>query len=778
MWNNIKAYKEGNITDSNMVIITQEVTTSAKSSNSENKKTATTRGTHVKNDDVTQIHNEAPTNAGDMVSRIKAYTVADTLEVISDDHSFEVILNPEKSMPSTKMSKNVHDASTGTSSGIMTTIDNSFEVTTDYHSFEDTTDETGFPGEGTQDHSFHSIFGEHFSWDIPTKPCPPPPAHYNPFPDEATFISCFEPNRCLMRAALKSFYTERTSSNGKKMNTTQYEKAPKEVISTDFFTRFTYKDFVFKANPDALYGNDILPTPTLRIVDKEKWNGFLKMFDALMQRKNESSKTVKSFDPSAMKRCLEGNSRKTFQRAVHSSFKPAWDHQADGDQTNATLQPASIQTLSKAIVAIELEGEQQVFLDLGSSYGSLLWQLSDKLDWGGKPPILFGYEYSLLRHIWGCKCSAAMLAEDGRQDHAIVRHPNVYLRKVDLLQINSLGEGITIAFQFDKAFVIELCLHTLFCVLSTKSVQLFITCKGKTKNLKGEYDYQAIVQATECFQRVATIEGLKMNGGESAQTFYLYKKTAQRDINREFITSLLKKVKLSDTMIESVANTFLETHSTPSVEAVIVGSSSADSMLKLYQSESKKAMHALDIFLKAKRNRTKGACAQLCGLICSPEVACEDCDEKYPLEKVGAKKFKKVKVAQMGYGVVTKHDIEAETPLLEYKGSIKAGKGFGNYVAQLTQGLYVDGESSKCMARNVNHSCSPNSKLNLIHVDAPIGVSRMRTGLSTEDLRLWIVATKSIPKDTEITFHYGDRYKEFFPNGKCLCTQCLTQKQT
>lgn len=116
----------------------------------------------------------------------------------------------------------------------------------------------------------------------------------------------------------------------------------------------------------------------------------------------------------------------------------------------------------------------------------------------------------------------------------------------------------------------------------------------------------------------------------------------------------------------------------------------------------------------------------------------------------------------MGSCLVTNKSIKKGSHLLEYKGKEKSGDAIieGNYVAELSPGVFLDAKHSRSIARYVNHSCKPNSKLNQILVG------------DTPKVKLWITAIEDIEPNTEITIHYGTEYKIFFKNGKCLCSSC------
>ena len=79
-------------------------------------------------------------------------------------------------------------------------------------------------------------------------------------------------------------------------------------------------------------------------------------------------------------------------------FKAAWDLQADGDQTNATLCPASTKALTDHLVKEKILEEGQQICDLGSSYGSLLLNM---VNYASINITGYGIEESRKRHVLG-----------------------------------------------------------------------------------------------------------------------------------------------------------------------------------------------------------------------------------------------------------------------------------------------------------------------------------------------------------------------------------------
>ena len=108
--------------------------------------------------------------------------------------------------------------------------------------------------------------------------------------------------------------------------------------------------------------------------------------------------------------------------------------------------------------------------------------------------------------------------------------------------------------QFDKAFVIELCLHTLFCAIESEKLRVFIS--GKPYNSELQQDFQHMIMKTGCFKNEATIDGLKMNSGETACTFYVYTKTETKKVDTTFINELMNVYGFPQRIIEDVVRTW------------------------------------------------------------------------------------------------------------------------------------------------------------------------------------------------------------------------------
>jgi hypothetical protein len=60
---------------------------------------------------------------------------------------------------------------------------------------------------------------------------------------------------------------------------------------------------------------------------------------------------------------LKQSERKSASTFINSHFGLAWDHQSDGEQTNATLSPTSIKALVKGMTEAEILKDGCIFMD-------------------------------------------------------------------------------------------------------------------------------------------------------------------------------------------------------------------------------------------------------------------------------------------------------------------------------------------------------------------------------------------------------------------------------
>ena len=127
-----------------------------------------------------------------------------------------------------------------------------------------------------------------------------------------------------------------------------------------------------------------------------------------------------------------------------------------------------------------------------------------------------------------------------------------------------------------------------------------------------------------------------------------------------------------------------------------------------------------------------------------------------------------------GRGMVATVDIPDEATIIEYVGELvdkdesnrrgeelaaqsKETGGAAVYLFVVNDEFDSDGNVEYNTARLINHSCDPNCEAQI-----------------DDDERIWIVATKDIPKGAELTFNYGfdlDDYKEH--PCRCGAKRCV-----
>ena len=86
----------------------------------------------------------------------------------------------------------------------------------------------------------------------------------------------------------------------------------------------------------------------------------------------------------------------------------------------------------------------------------------------------------------------------------------------------------------------------------------------------------------------------------------------------------------------------------------------------------------------------------------------------------------------------------------------------GTYVTQLSNDFYTNARPKKSLARFVNHSCIPNA-----------AVKKVRVAAKPPSEQLWIVATKKIESESEITINYGRGFTKFLERQVCTCNTCV-----
>ena len=318
-------------------------------------------------------------------------------------------------------------------------------------------------------------------------------------------------------------------------HTDRYESD--ENYYCDFFQSFTYEDFTYSFKEEEDVPLQLFPTNWLSIYNEAlNEQSINSLFEKLLSIKKLNAKVKKGFV----------RERKLFTPTdyIIAWFRRVWELQADGAQTNATIQMSSIEKFAKFLIDKGIVTSDTVFLDCGSSYGSFLWLLSQELK-AFRNLRLLGIEYSDLRYVLGCHATHHMLtkaqSKTSRLDGELLH--NVILQHRDLKTIASFAGSPTIVHMFDKAFNWDLCFHVLLCAIATPSVKYLISCKGHFKTFAKcdvRIRFNDLVEDTQFFKKIASISGLKMGekSREAAGTFTIFQRTNKRMQKRRILSCI------------------------------------------------------------------------------------------------------------------------------------------------------------------------------------------------------------------------------------------------
>ena len=166
---------------------------------------------------------------------------------------------------------------------------------------------------------------------------------------------------------LVKFLDERTKYHGQTHSSVDIQVA--------FNKTFSHTDFKFSKEPGTnTYERRFYPTKSL-FTRGMKGEESMKLFydQWIANRKNQSS-LRRSVDQTLFEKRV--NKSIVTNVFIYTFFKRLWDLQADGDQTNATMTNASLERLVPWLCDKGIIRDKDVFLDIGSSYGSLLWYVS------------------------------------------------------------------------------------------------------------------------------------------------------------------------------------------------------------------------------------------------------------------------------------------------------------------------------------------------------------------------------------------------------------------
>ncbi len=120
--------------------------------------------------------------------------------------------------------------------------------------------------------------------------------------------------------------------------------------------------------------------------------------------------------------------------------------------------------------------------------------------------------------------------------------------------------------------------------------------------------------------------------------------------------------------------------------------------------------------------------------------------------------------SKTGLGLFATETIKRGTRIIQYIGkklkNEDADKLYTKYIFELNSRYSIDGKARRNTARYINHSCKPNST---------IDISRGK---------IYIKSIRRIEPGTEITYNYGKGYWDAFikPKG-CKCDSCIAQRQ-
>jgi uncharacterized protein len=121
----------------------------------------------------------------------------------------------------------------------------------------------------------------------------------------------------------------------------------------------------------------------------------------------------------------------------------------------------------------------------------------------------------------------------------------------------------------------------------------------------------------------------------------------------------------------------------------------------------------------------------------------------------------RVKKSKTGLGLYTEADIEKKGFITEYVGTIltlkEANKKAGKYLFETNANRFIDGTMRKNIARYINHSCKPNSEIDIFRG------------------RVYVFAKRKILAGEELMYDYGKEYfNEFIKPFGCKCEKCKT----
>ena len=585
-------------------------------------------------------------------------------------------------------------------------------------------------------------------------------------------------------------------------------KYSNEAVSKIFFETFKYSDFKWTSNisPDNLNPQCkvmLHPTADLFTCDTAFFESFRSEIDSLQKDMTKNGKLNIMRIRHDMKN-LDILYNKMSEHPVifiTKIFKFAWDLQADGENTNATLTSQSIIKLSRFLLSSKALKNGDAILDCGSSYGSLPLQLINAINVEDNNISVrgFGMEYANIRHILGSFCFHKMISLLRSMSYMPLRSFDCRLINRNLLHITQVSAGINLMLSFDKVFDPELLIHLLLVALNSPGVKYFLTCRDSFHSqrhgihIKGTrhcFRYGDLMKYLG-FSYIGTSQALKMNGGENGGKFSLYS-VPHKVVDSEFLQSLqdsfISKLEVCENFELSNLRVWEKAQSNETTEDDELFPMKSNPSIKLDSPFVKKTEEYyrregnLDK-LKTKGKEKKAKTEILSTCICMKDFICQDyatkncviCTSRFRSEEASRILCYVKEVAQKGKGLFAKNKILKGTYICQYRGK-KVPKGtVGNYVAQVDESTLIDAEKTNFLGRYANHSCEPNCSIRKVYQECTAIETRKtkkRKKIESKTL-LWILAEKDIFEGSEITFNYGKDFKRFFKNGICLCNSCL-----
>jgi len=124
------------------------------------------------------------------------------------------------------------------------------------------------------------------------------------------------------------------------------------------------------------------------------------------------------------------------------------------------------------------------------------------------------------------------------------------------------------------------------------------------------------------------------------------------------------------------------------------------------------------------------------------------------------KRSLKIGKSRTGLGLYTLADIPKGEFIIEYVGDVltekEADERGGKYLFETSKNRYIDGSARTNTARYINHSCRPNSEIEI------------KAG------RIYVFSKRAIKAGEELNYDYEKEYwnEHIKPHG-CKCDKCL-----